>query len=167
MTVAGSVFLSCDPNDGLSSARWIADQLVKGDAPVQCWLPETNLSESDDPIGQVSEAIQSCPCFVFVQTKGAIKRGSRAAEEWRLALRYKKPIIIATVEDCNLPPQFERRLRIQIDETKPIQIERLRDAILVINTTEGRLATAKHYLKDAEEAAAYASPENRARISLF
>jgi hypothetical protein len=61
-------------------------------------------------------------------------------------------------------PHLDRRLQVSIDEQQPSNIDALRDAILTAGTTQGRLASAKQYLEDAEQARAYALPGNRARI---
>jgi hypothetical protein len=164
MGLGGLVFISYDAEGGSHHAHWIADRLSEGATPIQCWLADLNLLDTDDPILEVSAAIQACSCFILVGTKEVLERESRAANEWRLALKYKKTIVVAVVETCHWPPHLDRRLQVSIDEQQPSNIDALRDAILTAGTTQGRLASAKQYLEDAEQARAYALPGNRARI---
>jgi hypothetical protein len=133
--------------------------------PIPCWIAELNLSDANQPIDEVTSAIQRCSCFLLILTKAASDSGSRAGDEWKLALRYKKAIVIAALGDWDLPPHLVRRSKIAIDPSDNATFEALRALILSTGTTEGLLATAQQYLTDAEWAKRYAHPDRIGRIN--
>jgi hypothetical protein len=158
------VFISCAPEDGLDEAKEIANQLAQGSPTITSWLAELNLKDSDDVIEAVSSAIKGSSCFLLVLTAAAVAQGSRAGIEWRQALRYKMPIIVASYGDFALAPHLARRPNIKIDRKAPGTFEALRTAILGVGTLEGELARNKDYLEDAKDERIYVRPEKRQRI---
>ena len=151
----GPVFISYEPVDGLEAALWIAENFDKSTPPVSCWTAEKSLRDTDNAIEETAGAIQSCSCFILVATKGAVSEGSNAAEELKRAFRYKKAILVASVEDCELPPRLARRPQIVIKLSRQGTFEALRASAINTATEAGLLTTLEHYKKDAEEAKIY------------
>jgi hypothetical protein len=164
----GPVFISYEPTDGLEAALWLAHRFSENQPAVPCWVAETNITDPDTVIDELTTAIQTCSCFVLVVTKAAVVQGSRAAQEWKLALKYKKAIILATTakecETAELPPHLARRPQMAIKVSNLGTFRALMAAVLGTATNEGLLITAQNYMSDAELALTFAPGTTKPRI---
>src|SRR5262245_25882888 len=137
MTLHGPVFISYEPVDGLDAALWIAECFGACTPPVPCWIAERNVLDPNAALYEVTEAVQACSCFILVATNGAVTPDARAKQECRWALKYKKPMIVAAIDDCELPPYLMRRPQMTIKLSIPGTFEALRGTVLSTTTLEG------------------------------
>lgn len=150
----GAVFISCDPDEGKDLADWISQKMTSGSPP----LPSIVSNGRED----VTAAIQTCSCFVLVATAAATCPGSKAQNECKQALKYKKPIVIASRDSVVLPSRLARRPQITVAKSNPGTYQALRDVVLGTASIQGLLSTASQYRSDAEEARDYLDIEGEA-----
>jgi hypothetical protein len=57
------------------------------------WLDVDALQPGDDWDTQIGDAIRECQGLLFLMTQDSVRDDSVCKNEWRWALKYKKPII--------------------------------------------------------------------------
>ena len=152
----GQVFLSYDSRDGLQLATLLRDELALGNPPINC-SADLIAIDPDDALDEVAAIIDRCACFLFVATPMSLLADTPTKLEWKLALDYKKPIIV--VQDGDIAPggRRARRPHVSIGTAQTNLTETLRLMIVGTATSGGQLQAAQIYLEDARDALIRAS----------
>ena len=78
--------------DTIKFAFKLADKLKAGPPSIDIWIDNRSIRVGDWD-EQVSNAIKTCKCFLFLISPDSVSEGSICTDEWNWAIKYKKPII--------------------------------------------------------------------------
>lgn len=147
----GQVFLSYDSRDGSQLADLLRDELDRGNPTISCSIDLTTI-DPDDALDEVAATIDRCACFLFVATPMSLQSDSPTKGEWKLALDYKKPIVV--VQGGGIAPvgRLARRPHAIVGMGGMHITDTIRQMIVGTTTPAGKLQTAQNYLDDASEA---------------
>ncbi len=146
----GHHFICYAPTDGAEFALQLYDALRGAGEPV--WLDRRDAHEGQSGDAQVTEALQTCASLLFVATPDSVRNHAGCAAEWRLALKYKKPVVpIRPDAAVNLPLGLANRAALSFDAADfAASVARLRAHLRRLDTPEGRLQQLRYRRADAE-----------------
>ncbi len=158
-------FISYSTADALEFAAKLANELAGRYPPIPVWFDKIELVSGDDWDSQITEAIRSCKCLLFLMTQDSTAEGSVCKDEWKLALKYKKPIIPLRFD---IKAELEYRLNslhyIDFVSNFDSGLAQLRSKIVDLESPKGILAQLKQCLADSNRDLRYARPVDRVRI---
>ena len=158
-------FISYSSADALDSALKLAKEMQSSYPITKIWLDKLNLKSDKDWGSQITEAIQTCKALILILTTDSVTESSVCKQEWDLALRYKKPIVLLRLHSDVLHPlSLGNRKVIDFSLNFDSGLAHLRRHIEWLDTPEGKLQEVKNRLSDAKRALNLASPEDRERI---
>lgn len=164
-TMAITPFLSYVPSDGKQFAFWLSMELGRSNRPIRPWLDETSRNAGEDWVEVVAEAIQTCSCLLLILTSDAGGWDSRCREEWRRALKYKKPVaVLGTIPDASIPVRLEHQRFIDFTGDKSAGLRDLIEWLWRIDSPAGQLEHLNDQLRDAERDLTYAQESSTARV---
>lgn len=136
--------------DAIKLATKLADKL-KGEPPhIDIWIDNRSI-QAGNWDEQVSEAIKSCKCMLFIASPDSVTANSICADEIDWALRYKKTVIpLIAYENVDIPFRLSRRKFIDFTGDFEIALSQLRNLIAWLDTPEGILQSMKDRLADAQ-----------------
>lgn len=98
-------------------------------------------------------------------SKDSVAENSICFDEWDLALKYKKPILVLRLhKDAEPPFRLGKRQRIELTDNHKAGMAKLRLAIQQLDSPESQLEILKDRLADAERDLVRAKDEERPRI---
>jgi len=141
----------------------LADKL-KGEPPhIDVWIDNRSIHAGNWD-EQVSEAIKTCKCLLFIASPDSVTPNSICADEVDWALKYKKTIIpLIADQNTEVPFRLSRRKFVDFTGDFEIALSQLRNLINWLDTPEGELHKLQDRLADANRDLRR-NPENTARI---
>jgi hypothetical protein len=97
-------FISYSNRDADDFGAQLANELEGGHPYIDTWFDKRDILPGETWDAKVPEAIKTCKCFLFLMTIDSIAEDSICANEWDLALTYKKPIFILRLHKDIKPP---------------------------------------------------------------
>ncbi len=164
--MTGHCFISYSNADGLDFASRLVNDLEGGQPFISAWFDKKNLSSSgDDWDDQISSAIKSSKCLLFVMSVDSTAENSNCKEEWAWALKYKKPVLCLLL-DKKAEDQYRLNSRQKVDFSSNFDagMAQLRKAIMRLDLPEGQLEELNHRLADANRDLRRASDADKLRI---
>jgi len=145
-------FISYSSFDARDFAFQLYDRLKGKSPPLPVWLDKRDkIRPGEDWENELDEAIRTCETLIFVMTSDSIKPQSVCTNEWRRALRFKKPVIpILLHSDAIIPFRLEGRQHIDFTDNFETGLAELSDHLTWLPSPEGILHTLKHRLNDAQ-----------------
>jgi hypothetical protein len=145
-------------------AQWLAKVLMEGSPPISALIPSEIAVESSRN-DQRMDAIRRCDGLLLVLSPNATSDQSTTRAEWQLALRYKKPVILARIDrHADAPLALSHRAAIDFTDDRELALARLRQHLGWLATPQGRLALLRDRLADARRDLGSSEPDLRARI---
>jgi len=112
-----------------------------------------------------ADALRECASLLLILTPSSADLHDDSAREWRLALKYKKPIItVRKTPDVDFPLLLGKRTPLDFAGPTTAAIIELRQYLDGLNTAAGQLRELEYRLADAKRERRTASPEQRLRI---
>jgi tetratricopeptide (TPR) repeat protein len=142
----------------------LADKLKAGPPSIDIWIDNRSMNPGENWDKQVSNAIKSCKCFLFIVSPDSVSDNCICCDEWDFALRYKKPVIpLLLYKGVEVPFRLGRRKFIDFTGDFETKLSELRNLIAWLDSPEGVLQALKDRLADAQRDLRR-SPENKQRI---
>jgi tetratricopeptide (TPR) repeat protein len=159
-------FISYSHKDADNFGYQLANELEAGNPYIDTWFDKRDILPGETWDEKVPDAIKTCKCFLFVATEKSIDGDSVCADEWDLALRYKKPILILKIQkDVEPPFRLRKRQWIDLSENFKAGMAKLRKAIERLDSPDGQLQILRDRLSDANRDLPEArTDEEKARI---
>lgn len=107
------------------------------------WVPP------DTSTTHLPQAIQLCWALLVVVSPHSINAADRHSE-WRLALRFEKPLLPLVIGDVSVPPLLRRRRPITLSTPDRIDIPGLVQRLTWLRSPRGELQTLRDRLADLE-----------------
>jgi len=141
----------------------LADKL-KGEPPhIDIWVDNRSI-QAGNWDEQVSNAIKSCKCLLFVASPDSVMENSICADEVNWALKYKKVVIpLIVYKDVEVPFRLSRRKFVDFTGDFGVALSQLRNLIAWLDSPDGVLESMKDRLADAQRDLRR-FPENAQRI---
>jgi tetratricopeptide (TPR) repeat protein len=156
MKMSNHIFISYSTKDAKDFAIKLCDNLKAGPPSIDAWLDKRKLRAGMKWYAEITEALRTCACLVFVMSRDSVRNGSICIDEWTLALKYKKPVIpILFHEDADLSLCLVNYQYIDFSEDYDRGLKKLREELKLLNSPEGRLNALKYQLKYAERELQY------------
>lgn len=147
----GHCFISYSNGDADDFGPELATQLEGGNPYIETWYDKRDIPGGSTWDEVVHDAIKDSKCLIYVLSKDSANENSICAEEWDLALRYKKPILIIKLEkDIELPFRLGKRQWIDFSNNRKAGIAQLRLAIKGLDSIDGQLRILRDRLADAK-----------------
>ncbi|MBN8655971.1 MAG: tetratricopeptide repeat protein [Anaerolineae bacterium] len=148
----GHCFISYSNGDADEFGPQLANELEGGNLYIETWYDKRDIPAGATWDEKVPEAIKTCKCFIFVMTKDSIAEKSICAEEWEIALRYKRPILLLRLDKDikETPFRLGKRQWIDFAVNPKAGMAKLRLAIQRLDSPEGQLDLLKDRLADAK-----------------
>lgn len=141
-------FISYSRADAVVFAAQLRRELFNGTPPFETWFDQFDLPAAVDASEAVGTAVRDCESVILVLTSGTQPAPER---EWRLALEYRKPIILLKVHsDALVPSELAHRSVIDFTGDPKAGIANLRQRLAEQETPQGRLRMMRECLSDAE-----------------
>ena len=161
----GHCFISYSNGDADEFGPQLAYQLEGGHPYIDAWFDKRDILPGKTWDEVVPEAIKNCKCLLFVLTKDSSAENSVCFEEWDLALRYKKPILVLLLHtDVEPPFRLGKRQWIDFSDNHKAGMAQLILAIQRLDSHEGQLDILKERFADAKRDLTRADPEDKPRI---
>ena len=161
----GHCFISYSNGDADEFGPNLGIELEGGYPYIETWFDKRGINAGSTWDEKVPDAIKACKCLLLVLTKDGVAKNSICAEEYDLAFRYKKPILLLRLhEDIEVPFRLGRRQWIDFTASRKEGLAKLRHAILRLDKPEGQLDTLKYRLADAERDLRRANDAEKPRI---
>lgn len=141
----GHCFISYSNGDADGFGPQLANELEGGNPFIETWYDKRDIPAGATWDEIVPEAIKTCKCFIFVMTKDSIAENTICADEWDLALRYKKPILILQLDKDikEAPFRLAKRQWIDFVENPKAGLAKLRRAIQLLDLSENYITEKK------------------------
>jgi tetratricopeptide (TPR) repeat protein len=126
--------------EGADFAFKLGDALTAGSPSFKVYLDKRELRAGRPWEAQLDEAIRTCASLLFVMTPDSVHEQSICTQEWRRALRYKKPIVpLRLSRNAELPFRLEGLQYIDCTGNFDRALERLRDDLAWLASPKGKL----------------------------
>ena len=159
-------FISYSNTDGLDFTTKLVNELEGVYPFIKVWFDKRDMTSSEsDWDDQISSAVRSSKCLLFIMSVDSTAQSSNCKEEWTWALKYKKPVICIQI-DKKAEDQFRLNSRQKIDFTSNfgMGMAQLRRSIARLDTQEGFLDELKHRVADASRDLRRAKDEDKTLI---
>jgi WD40 repeat protein len=159
-------FISYSAADAQEFANKLANELEGSHPFFDVWFDKQDLrAGKEDWDTQITDAIRSSRCMIFVMTNDSVTSGSMTKNELNFALRYKKPIIpLLLHREAEMPFALANRQSIDFTSGFEKGLAQLRLFLSRLDSPEGVLDTLRMRLSDAERDLHRAKPEDEQRI---
>jgi tetratricopeptide (TPR) repeat protein len=160
--IAGHHVISYSAVDGEAAALRLYDALTERGVPV--WLDQRDVQQPGPPWdAQVDQALQGCRSLLLLVTP-AVADGD-CQREWRLALRYKKPIVPLRMDAAaDVPFYLSNRDSLRFTGAFDAAVTDLQRHLHWLATPAGTLRTLEDRLSDARRDLRRATSTERTRI---
>ncbi len=143
-------FISYSHKDADDFGYQLANELEGGNPYIDTWFDKRDILPGETWDEKVPEAIKTCKCFLFAATEKSIGGDSVCSDEWDLALRYKKPILILRLQkDVEPPFRLRKRQWIDLSSNFKAGMAKLRQAIQRLDSPGGQIQILKDRLAEA------------------
>jgi hypothetical protein len=150
--VGGShYYVSYSRVDAEKIARRLSDKLIAGPPSYPVWLDVRDLQPGGDWDKQIGDAIRECQGLLFLMTEDSVRDYSGCEDEWKWALKYKKPIIPLRFDaNAELPFRIASRQFIDFTAGFDAGLAKLRTYFDWLTTPAGVLRQLQFRFADAE-----------------
>jgi WD40 repeat protein len=163
--MANHCFISYSVADGLEFARKLTNELEGGHPYTNVWFDKQDLSAGEDWDTQITDALRSSKCLLFVMTPDSVSPNSVTRNELIWAQKYKKTIIPLLVNrDVEVPFALANRQSIDFTSGFEKGLAQLRLSLSRLDSPEGVLDALRMRLSDAERDLRRAKPQDEGRI---
>jgi ubiquinone/menaquinone biosynthesis C-methylase UbiE len=141
-------FISYSTADAADFAVKLTDLLGAGPPVIRVWLDkrEERIGDWDE---QIRLAIKGCKTLLFVMTRDSVDAQSVCTQEWDRALQYRKPVVpILLHADVETPFRLGRRQYVDFSDDFEAGIARLRQYLMWLDSSEGKLQTLRDQRTD-------------------
>ena len=111
------------------------------------------------------EALGECRSLLLILTPGSVTQDSRCSREWRLALQYKKPVLLLRFTPGLPPPlRLSERPLLEFSPRFAAGLDALQSELQALETPAGQARQVEYRLAEARDDLRDAAPDQQARI---